>query len=206
MLTTRLPATDAQWVRALEQDRGLRSRVPQLRQPLLADWQDNHRLVVDKGVPWIFGPVEIDPLLDRQGRMPLPDDIAAELRALAAAGAEFDRIVIAHELDAEGPVASLCDDVPAWGRPISGADARRCVVPPTASEATRSGASQLDDRVRRAAEIGRGIARTAAVVAAAPLALPLAVMDPIIFGVNGIGAPPRHDEPAVFYPLAAWVW
>lgn len=202
MLSTRHPLRADLWERALANDRELRTRVPSLRKPVLGDWQDNHRLVVDQGVPWIFGPLEIDPLLSRRGGMPLPDEIAAELRALSDAGATFERILVAHEVDPSGPVARLADDVPPWGVALSSADARRCVTRPSPSQRSREGADTLDGRVRRAGRVGRRIAETAAVVAAAPLA----VLDPIVFGVNGIVGPPRHDEPAVFYPLAAWRW
>ena len=202
MLTTRNPLSPDLWERALERDRTLRTRVPQVRKPVLADWQDGHRLVVDKGVPWVFGPLEIDPLLDRRGGMPLPDDVTAQLTQLSEAGAAFDRIVVAHELDPDGPASRHADDVPAWGLPISSVDARRYVTRPRASERSLDSAGALDDRLRRAGRLSRRIAETAAIVAVAPLG----VLDPIVFGVNGVVGQPRDGEPAIFYPLVAWRW
>lgn len=54
-----------------------------------------------------MGPLEVDPYLTKEGGYPFPDGVARQLRRIWDGGAQFHRIAIAHEVDAQGPAAQL---------------------------------------------------------------------------------------------------
>ena len=77
---------------------------PALPAPLVLGWSDDLRLVLDGEIPWIFGPVERDPLRGQRGTTVLPSGARKRLKEIAKSGVTFQRVAIAHELDPDGPV------------------------------------------------------------------------------------------------------
>jgi hypothetical protein len=165
-------------------DLDLRGRFPQLPEPRTFVWSEQPVVVLDRGVPWLYGPVERDPLMTKRGRVVLPRREVKRLRALAALNVPFQRLAIAHELDLEGPAADIAPTLIAGPRTCTDAVARALVGPQPVHPWVRWAVQILDPAARRAAE---------------------KVLDPILFGV--VGAPDlTHGHPAHFYPLAAWRW
>jgi hypothetical protein len=205
MLTLPVPLDDVQLERAQLVDRRLRSRVPALREPVAATWELHHRLLHDQGRPWLLCPVELDPLRNRRGGYPLPAEAEATLRGLADAGATFDQIAIAHELDPASPALARLGDVPPEGLALTPRTAARALGRTPAPEESVEAARRIDERVRKA---GRVVRKVGEGVAVAAVALPIAALasDPIVFGVVGIHGVPAPGKPALYYPLAAWLW
>jgi hypothetical protein len=172
----------------LTMDTELRRRWSQLPAPLPRPWAERPVLVLDRGTPWVYGPVESDPTMTEGGALVLPRGVIRRLTELAALELPFQRLAIAHELDPDGPAARYLPDLRSGPRPCTPAEARALVGPPPAHPALRRAARVLD------ALVG-GTARAVA----APL------LDPIIFGV--VGSPDLvPGKIARYYPLAAWRW
>jgi hypothetical protein len=167
---------------------------PLLRAPRTIAWSETPALVLDGEVPWVFGPVERDPLRGGRGTSVLPRSARARLIKIAAYGVPFQRVTIAHELDPDGPVQELLPELSADPRPCTDETARRLVgaVPghPGVSRAVRL----LDQAIYGAASTAIG-----------PGQLFRKVLDPIIFGVVA-ARPLRPDDLALWYPLTAWRW
>lgn len=141
-------------------------------------------LVLDRGVPWLYGPVEGDPLTTARGHRALPHREIKRLRALATFDVPFQRLAIAHELDPDGPVADVVPMLEAGPRTCSDAVARMLVGPELGHPWVRAVVRICGAGARCAAEM---------------------VLDSILFGV--VGAPDlNHGRPAHFYPLVAWRW
>jgi hypothetical protein len=165
-------------------DLDLRRRFPQLQAPRTFAWSEQPVVVLDQGVPWLYGPVERDPLMTARGRVALPRREIKRLRALAALDVPFQRLAIAHELDPDGRVAEYMPELGDGPRTCTDDIARELVGP-----------QPVHPWVRRAVHIFDAAARGTAEM----------VLDPILFGV--VGAPElTHGRPAHFYPLAAWRW
>jgi hypothetical protein len=165
-------------------DLDLGRRFPQLQEPRTFAWSEQPVVVLDQGVPWLYGPVERDPLMSARGRVALPRREIKRLRALAALDVPFQRLAIAHELDPDGPAADIV--------PMLGDGPRTCT---DAVARTLVGPQPVHPWVRRAVQIFDAAARRTAEK----------VLDPILFGV--VGAPDlAHGCPALFYPLVAWRW
>src|SRR6476646_1953351 len=158
-------AVELEWVR----------RFPQLQEPRMFTWSEQPVVVLDRGAPWLYGPVERDPLMTARGHVVLPRREIKRLRALAALDVPFQRLAIAHELDPDGPasdIVPLLDDGP-----------RTC---PDAVPRALVGPQPVHPRVRRAVQIFDGAARCGVEK----------VLDPILFGV--VGAPElAHGCPAL---------
>lgn len=168
----------------------VRSAFDGLAAPLALPWSEETMLGLDRGRPWLYGPIERDPMA-RNGRSVVPGRQLRELRSLAGRGVPFQRLGIAHELAPDGPVAGLLPVVRHGPRTCTDEVARALAgpVPP------RSGVV----RTLRVLDGGlRGAGRVAA--AAADV-----VLDPIVFGVLG-RTPPRHGEVCLWIPLVAWRW
>jgi hypothetical protein len=143
--------------------------------PVRRAWSDRAVLVRDRGVPWVFGPVD--------GPVVMPGRVIRRLEEIAALGMPFQRLAIAHELDPDGPAADLLEGGPRF---LTAHDARSLVGPPRAHPALRRAARLLDR-----------------MVGATVTGLAEKILDPILFGV--VGAPDlAHGRPADFYPLVAW--
>ena len=205
MLTLPVPLDDLQVKQARLVDERLRSRVPDLRAPFVAIWENHHRLVMDKAVPWLFCPLEIDPLRNPRGGYPLPTEVASELSRLSEAGASFDQIALAHELDPTSKALANIDDVPSEGLIMSPRDAAKALGRTPAPESSLASARKIDEGLRKT---GRVVRRGIEGLALAAVALPAAALasDPIVFGVAGIHGVPMSGKPVLYYPLAAWLW
>lgn len=168
----------------------LRREWPQLRNPLIMPWSAEPVLALDRGRPWLFGPLERDPQRTARGHTFLPRREIRQLRKMAGLGVPFQRLAIAHELDPDGAVAELLPVLRDGARRCSDTVALAVVGPPPAHPAVRRIAGALD------AVVGR--------VGAAAAATTMSV-DPIVFGV--IGLPEAQDgELALWFPLVAWAW
>jgi hypothetical protein len=166
-------------------------RCPSLPPPLIGVWSETPVVALERsGKPWIYGPMEQDPLRGSRGRTVLPRRQRAQLKQIEKLGFPFQRLAIAHELDREGPVKHL---LPALRQgPLTCTDevARTLVgkVPthPGVARAVRA----LDAAVR---------------TSAAPVKVLSTVLDPIIFGVIA-PTTPHHGQLCLWYPLIAWRW
>src|SRR4051794_30539380 len=83
-------------------DTCLRRRLPPLPDPPLLPWSELSVLGLDGETPWLYAPIERDPLATADGRTVVPRREIRRLHALRHV--PFQRLVIAHELDPEGPV------------------------------------------------------------------------------------------------------
>jgi hypothetical protein len=162
-----------------------------LAQPIVMTWSEAPRVALDRGAPWLFGPAECDPLRDHRGRLPVPRPVRARLRELADVGLPFQRVALAHELDATGPVQELLPRLRQGVVECSDATARLLVGPPPPHPAVRRAARVLDAVV---GGLGGGAVRAAD-----------AVLDPTVFGVVG-RRPPRPGDTTLWFPLIAWRW
>jgi hypothetical protein len=160
------------------------------RPPLILPWSEQPVLGLDRGRPWLYGPVERDPMA-LGGRTVVPGRQLRELRALAGRGLPFQRIAIAHELAPDGPVAQLLPVVDHGPRTCSD-EVARALVGPVPPHPALAGTLRVIDRALRGA--GRATA------AATDL-----VLDPIVFGVLG-RTPLRDGQVCLWVPMVAWRW
>jgi hypothetical protein len=171
----------------LTMDVELRRRWSQLPAPMILPWVEQPVLVLDRGAPWVYGPVEQDPGMTERG-MVLPRPVIRRLTELAALELPFQRLAIAHELDPDGPAAGYLPELRAGPRACTAAEAGALVGPPPAHPAVRRTARILEALVGRTARAAKA-----------------ALLDPILFGV--VGSPELVvGEPARYYPLVAWRW
>jgi hypothetical protein len=166
-------------------------------QPRIAPWIDEPVIGLHRGRIWLVAPAERDPLRTPDGKYVIPAPALTELRRLAATGAGFHSIAIAHELREPGgvmgdPVPELTDGP----RTCTDRVARQLVgrVPPNPGVATL--ALLMDRIVGGAVTVGSAMANRA----------DRFLRDPIIFGVVGAFAAPVAGEAALWYPLTAWEW
>ena len=119
------PARAPHWVNVASR---LAARCPQLAPPATVRWSARPVAGLDRATPWLWGPADRDPLLGPGG----PADTAppaAELRRIVAAGARFDAVGVAHELDPDGPVRPLLPLLADGPRTCSDEVARELVGP-----------------------------------------------------------------------------
>jgi hypothetical protein len=167
----------------------LERRFPQLPPPIVLPWSDQQAVALDRGRPWMYGPASTDPLMGGRGPAVLPRPQRRQLAQIAATGARFDAIGVAHELDPEGPARSLL--------PLLGDGPRTC------SEAV---ARDLVGPIPAHPGVARAVGALGALVRGDLPARALdQLLDPVIFGVV---APSRlmHGAPSVWQPLVAWRW
>jgi hypothetical protein len=173
-------------------DAELRRRYPQLPSPLVLPWSELFVLGLDHDTPWIWGPIERDPMVDCRGQAVLPRREIQQLRKIAAVGVPFQRIAIAHELDPDGAVRGLLPELRGGPRTCTDAVARAVVGP-----------QPLHPAVLRAVCALNMVLSRKAFAAVANLAT--AILDPVVFGV--VSLPRTNDgQAALWYPLAAWRW
>jgi hypothetical protein len=163
---------------------------PELREPLALRWSDEPVLALDRGRPWLYGPIERDPLA-RGGRTVVPRAQMRQLKKLAARNIPVQRLAMAHELDPDGPVRHLTPMLRHGPRTCTD-DVAKAVVGPLPPHPGLA-------RTARALE---GLVATASYASAGALHM---LLDPIIFGVI---APTRpiSGQPSLWYPLVAWRW
>jgi hypothetical protein len=166
---------------------------PELLAPVVLAWTERPVVAIDdSGVPWIYGPVERDPLRGSAGRTVIPRRELARLKGIAELGIPFQRLAIAHELDSDGPVQQLLPQLQAGPRTCTDELARALVGELPAHPGITRAIRVLDAAVRGA-------------TSAVPIDAVITILDPIIFGII---APthPRQGQPCLWYPLAAWRW
>lgn len=174
-----------------EVDARLRWRFPQLPSPLVLPFSELPVLGLDDETPWLYGPMERDPLAVNS-RVAIPRRELRRLRTATGWGVPFQRVAFAHELDPAGGVRDLVPELVNGPRTCTDEVAWAVVGPQPVHPAVRGTARALD------AVIGRR-AMTAVAGALA------ATLDPIVLGV--IGMPDtEHGRLALFYPLSAWRW
>jgi hypothetical protein len=170
-----------------------RWRWPQLPPPRTLPWSELTFLALDRGVPWVCGPIERDPAA-RDGRTVVPGRQLRQLKRFADLGVPFQRLAIAHELDPDGPVAGLLHELQDGPRTCTDEVARTLVGATPARAGVRRALRVLDAALGCGSAAGRAAARTAG-----------RLLDPIVFGV--LGAPDvSHGAPCHWFPLAAWRW
>jgi hypothetical protein len=170
----------------------VRRNWPQLPSPIALEWSDLPVVALDRGAPWLYGPVDRDPLMGPGGPAALPRRQRRRLEEVAASGPRFDAVAIAHELDPDGPVRSLLPLLRQGARPCTDEVARELVGPAPAHPGVVRAARLLDSLFG------------GAVPAAAARALD-ALLDPIVFGVLA-PAPLGPGTPSLWFPLAVWRW
>ncbi len=175
----------------------VRKAAPQLGDPLLAEWDEKARLMEDRSEPWLLVPADRDPLRTLKGDVVIPDRARADLHAVLAAGVEFDRVAIAHELDPSGPVARMREHFATGPVTCDGAVAKLVVGAVSPPRKTVATANLLDKVVGGAALAGSVLVN----------ALPAGGgLDPIVFGVLGPDGPPANGQICAWFALAAWRW
>ncbi|ABM16748.1 hypothetical protein [Mycolicibacterium vanbaalenii] len=200
MLTLNAPLIEKEAAAAVSIDRTMRAKLPDLPNPIVASWDERQRLVIDRGDPWIVGPLEIDPYLTKTGGYPFPLPVADQLQRIADGGARFHRIAIAHEVDPTGPVKSLLPKVTRTGLAITPKEARGCLGQIPAAAKPKELAASMDKAIKKVFTTAGRVAAGAAEVLSAPM------LDPIVFGVVAVHGRPATGRPAIYYPLAAWKW
>jgi hypothetical protein len=200
MLTLAKPLQETEDAKAISIDQAMRAKLPALPNPIVASWDERHRLVMSRGEPWIVGPLELDPYLNKSGGYPFPEGVATQLRRISQGGARFHRIAIAHKVDPKGSVSTLLSKVGRRGLPVTTKEAQAFLGKAPAAEKPKDLAASMDTAIRKTMGGLAGAAGAVGSVLAAPM------LDPIVFGVIGVAGPPMPDQPAIYYPLAAWVW
>jgi hypothetical protein len=166
---------------------------PELMPPIVLEWTERQVVAIDdSGVPWIYGPVERDPLQGSAGRTVIPRRQLARLKRIAELGIPFQRLAIAHELDSDGPVQQLLPQLQAGPRTCGDELARTFV-----------GALPAHPGVTRAIRVLDAALRGA--TSAVPIDAAITILDPIIFGIIA-PTQPRQGQLCLWYPLAAWRW
>jgi hypothetical protein len=176
-----------------ELENQIQRRWPSLPDPIMLEWRDSPTAAIDRsGTPWIFAPVERDPLRGSRGKTVIPRQQLARLKQIADLEVPFQRLAIAHELDPQGPVHHLLPDLRSGPRTCTDELARTLVGDLPAHPGVVRAVRALDAAVGGA-------------TSALPKQLLSALMDPIIFGIIAPTAP-RHGERCLWYPLVAWRW
>lgn len=171
----------------------IQRRWPNLPDPIMLEWSESPVVGIDRsGVPWIFGPVERDPLRGSRGATVVPRQQLARLKQVADSGVPFQRLATAHELDPDGVVRQLLPDLENGARTCTDGLARALVGEVPAHPGVVRAVRALDAAVGGA-------------TSALPRKLLTALLDPIIFGIIA-PAPLRHGELCLWYPLVAWRW
>ena len=166
---------------------------PELLAPVVLAWTERPVVAIDdSGVPWIYGPVERDPLRGSAGRTVIPRRQLARLKRIAELRIPFQQLAIAHELDSDGPVQQLLPQLQAGTRTCSDELARTLVGELPAHPGVSRAVRVLDAAVRGA-------------TSAVPVDAVITILDPIIFGIIA-PTQPRQGQPCLWYPLAAWRW
>jgi hypothetical protein len=171
----------------------IKERWPGLDHPFISKWTQTPLVGVDRSdVPWIIGPVERDPLRDARGRTVIPERELTQLKKIAEWGMPFQRIAIAHELEAEGPVNQLLPALRAGPQPCTDEVARALVGRVPAHPGVTRLVRIVDAAVRGATSV-------------VPVNVVVNALDPIILGVIA-PTPPQHDQLCLWYRLVDWLW
>lgn len=146
------------------------------------------------GTWWVASSFDVDPIaLANGGLTTAPPDVVAELRALRAAGVDFEFIFILHELPKEWTPGT---PIPRMQLAGTGDDAAAVVNMQKAVFA--AGLDALRTTAQVAGIAARGVA-TAGAVAIAGMAVGVA-LDPVVMG----GVKDPGSDRIAWVPLAAW--
>jgi len=171
------------------------------------------RLYPGTPTDWVLMRLEDDPLY-QQGRFPIPREQRQHLSRLATGGVEMDELLVAHEV----PEAAVCRAAPGLARTgpqeISTELLATLVEHPGPADSTRRFTARAGKVAEGTGKIAKGAARGAGqvlkgaaiaggVVAASPLLLAAALLDPVVFGVRRV--PGRRDLAQIF-ELVRWDW
>ena len=171
----------------------IQRRWPDLPDPVMLEWSDTPVAAIDRsGVPWVFGPVDRDPLPSSRGGTVVPRKQLAQLKKIAKLDVPFERLAIAHELDLNGPVQSLLPALEKGPQTCTDEVARALVGPIPEHPGVARAVRALDAALGSATS---GVATH----------LWVALRDPIIFGIVS-PTPLRHGQFCLWYPLVAWKW
>jgi hypothetical protein len=171
----------------------IEERWPHLVPPVVLEWSERPVVVLDNHrVPWIYGPVERDPLRNRRGGTVMPHRERARLKRISELGVPFQRLVIAHELDPNGPIHDHLPALEEGPKTCTDEVARVLVGEVPAHPGVERAIRALDAAVGGA-------------VSAMPSHLLTTILDPIIFGIIA-PTPPQQGQLCLWYPLAAWRW
>jgi hypothetical protein len=162
--------------------------------PITLEWSESLVVALDQGSPWVYGPVERDPLRHSGGGSVMPRQVLKRLKKKAKLGLPFQRLAIAHELDRDGPASRLLPALEAGPRVCPDEVARELV-----------GDVPAHPGVARAVRVMDAAVGGATSAAGVTTHLVSSLLDPIVFGVVA-PQPPRHGELCLWYPLAAWRW
>jgi hypothetical protein len=168
-------------------------RWPDLPPPLVLEWTETSLLAVDRsGAAWVIGPAERDPVRNSRGRTVVPRQQRVKLKRIAELGVPFQRLAIAHELDADGPVKHFLPALREGPRPCTDELARALVGGVPSHPGTFRAIRALESPIRAA-------------TSTAPMRVLSTILDPIIFGIIA-ATPPRHGQLCLWYPIVAWRW
>lgn len=168
----------------------LRRTLPELGRPLARPWTEEPTLLLDRGRPWLVGPVERDPHR-RDGRTVMPREQIRRLATLAERQLPVRRLAIAHELDRDGPVRALLPELRRGSRACTDEVARLVTGPAPPHPGVRRTVRVLDGLVGGAARA------TAAAVEE--------LLDPILFAIAAPDAP-ESGSVCLWYPISVWRW
>jgi hypothetical protein len=171
----------------------LARQLPDLPPSIVLPWSDDPVVTRDRsGAPWLYASASRDPLRRGDGVAVLPRRQRRQLRRIAAVGARFDAVAVAHELDPDGPARSVLPLLADGPRTCTDEVARALVGPVPQHPGLARVAGMLD-------QLRGGDALTRVSKALDRL------LDPVVLGVV---APYGlvHGAPAVFQPLVAWRW
>ena len=167
----------------------LERRFPELPPPIVLPWSDQQAVALDRGRPWMYGPAATDPLMGERGPAVLPRPQRRQLARIAATGARFDAIGVAHELDPDGPAKDLLPLLGDGPRTCSEAVARELVGPAPPHPGLAATVRALETLVR--VDVSARVLDR--------------LLDPVVFGVVAPW-PLTHGVPSVWQPLVAWRW
>jgi hypothetical protein len=170
----------------------VRRNWPQLPSPIALEWSDRPVVALDRGAPWLYGPVDRDPLMGVGGPAALPRRQRRQLKEVAASGPRFQAVAIAHELDPDGPAHSLLPLLRHGPRPCTDEVARELVGPVPAHPGVVRAAGLLDSLFGGAALAAAGVALDS-------------LLDPIVFGVLA-STDLVPGTPSLWFPIAVWRW
>jgi hypothetical protein len=170
----------------------LELQFPQLPPPVVLPWSDHAVVALDRGQPWLLSPARSDPVMGVRGPAVLPRRQRRQLQRMVTAGARFDEVAVAHELDPDGLPESLVDLLRDGPRACSNEVARELVGPVPPHPGLVRAMGMLDALVG-----GDAPGRAARMLDR--------LLDPIVFGVVAPW-PLAHGVPSVWQPLVAWSW
>jgi hypothetical protein len=154
--------------------------------------------LVNDGRLWMLSPLGCDPLTRPGGRYVLPPSALADLRRIAATGVEFHDMVVAHELDLNGPAGQLIPQLRAGPRSCP-PDLAWALVGPVPADP-------------RAAQLARSMSRVMTALARPATTLAHQAgeaarrLDPVLFGLIGADGRLGPGWPVLWVACTKWEW